>query len=170
MTRVALVVAVAKNGVIGKDNKLPWRLPGDLKHFRELTWGKPIVMGRKTFQSLGRPLPGRDNIVVSRSRRWDAGGVTVVPTVESALEVGARLADAKGLSEVMVIGGAQIYALALPLADRVYLTEIDATPDGDTFFPTLDPAAWRESERVAHPAAGEFPAHAFVVYDRLKSI
>lgn len=170
MTRVALVVAVAKNGVIGKDNKLPWRLPGDLKHFRELTWGKPIVMGRKTFQSLGRPLPGRDNIVVSRSRRWDAGGVTVVPTVESALEVGARLAEAKGVDEVMIIGGAQIYALALPLADRVYLTEVDAAPEGDTFFPALDPATWRETDRVAHPAVGEFPAHAFVVYDRLKSI
>jgi dihydrofolate reductase len=167
MTRVALVVAVAKNGVIGKDNKLPWRLPGDLKHFRELTWGKPIVMGRKTFQSLGRPLPGRDNIVVSRSRRWDAGGVTVVPTVESALEVAAPLAKAKGVDEVMIIGGAQIYALALPLADRVYLTEVDAAPEGDTFFPALDPATWRETDRVTHPAVGEFPAHAFVVYDRL---
>lgn len=166
MMRIALVVAVAKNGVIGKDNKLPWRLPGDLKHFRELTWGKPIIMGRKTFQSLGRPLPGRDNIVISRSRRWDAGGVTVVPTVDSAIEIGKRLAAAKGVDEVMIIGGAQIYALALPQADRVYMTEIAAAPDGDTFFPTLEPATWREIERVAHPAAGEFPAHAFVVYDR----
>lgn len=170
MARLALVVAVAKNGVIGNDNQLPWRLPADLKHFKALTWGKPIIMGRKTFQSIGRPLPGRDNIVISRSRRWDAGGVAVVPDLDTAIAVAERAAAARGVAEIMVVGGAQIYALALPRAERIYLTEIDLAPPGDSYFSMPDPARWRPTARADHPAQGDFPAHSFVVYERLPPV
>lgn len=166
MAKVAIVVAVAKNGVIGRNNQLPWRLPADLKHFKAVTWGKPVIMGRKTFQSIGKPLPGRDNIVISRARRWDAGGVTVVPDMEAALEVARKAAAARGVDEISVIGGAQVYALALPFTDRVYLTEIDMTPEGDTWFLALSPEEWREVSRDSHPAEGEYPAHSYVLYER----
>jgi dihydrofolate reductase len=170
MTRLALVVAVAENGVIGNANKLPWHLPADLKHFKAITWGKPVIMGRKTFQSIGRPLPGRDNIVISRSRRWDAGGVTVVPDLDTALAVAERAAAARQADEIMVIGGAQIYALTLPRADRIYYTKVHLSPAGDTLFPELDPVIWRETSREHHTALGEFPAHTFLVYDRAQII
>lgn len=164
--RVAAVVAVAANNVIGNGNQLPWHLPADLKYFRAVTMGRPVIMGRKTFQSIGRPLPGRDNIVISHARSWTAEGVSVVPGIEAALEAGQKAAKARGVDEIMVIGGAQIYALAMPHLDRLYVTEVDLTPKGDTFFPAIDPALWQESKRDPQPAMGEFPAHSFVVYDR----
>lgn len=166
MVKFALIVAAARNGVIGRDNGLPWHLPADLKHFRAVTLGKPVIMGRKTFQSIGRPLPGRDNIVISHARSWTADGITIVPTLEAALTAARTAASARGASEAMIIGGAQIYALALPLADRVYLTEIDLSPSGDTHFPAIDPKLWQEVSRESHPAVGEFPAHSFVIFDR----
>lgn len=149
---VSLVVAVARNGVIGRDNDLPWRLPDDLKRFKAITLGKPVVMGRKTFESIGRPLPGRENRVVSRQPGLGVEGCRVFAKLQDAL--------AGPEEEVMVIGGAQIYAEALPLAQRLFLTEVDAEVEGDARFPDLDPAAWREVGREEH-AADERHAYAF---------
>lgn len=149
---VSLVVAVARNGVIGRDNDLPWRLPDDLKHFKAITLGKPVVMGRRTFESIGRPLPGRENRVVSRRPGFEAPGCRVFASLEAAL--------AGPEPEVMVIGGGQIYAAALPLAQRLYITEVDAEVAGDARFPGIDPDGWREVSCEAH-AADERHAHAF---------
>jgi dihydrofolate reductase len=165
MPLVALVAAAAANGVIGRDNAMPWHLPEDLAHFKRLTLGHPVVMGRKTYESilaaLGRPLPGRTNIVVTRQPGFAAPGGTVVGSLEAALDA------ARGAEEVFVIGGAEIYRLALARADRVYLTRIDAAFEGDAFFPPLDPAEWREVGRVDHPpASGRAFAFSFLRYDR----
>lgn len=149
---ISLVVAVARNGVIGRDADLPWRLPDDLRHFKAITLGKPVVMGRRTFESIGRPLPGRENRVVSRRPGFELPGCRSFARLEDAL--------AGPEPEVMVIGGGQIYAAALPLAQRLYLTEVDAEVEGDTRFPELDAGAWREVSREEH-AADERHAHAF---------
>ena len=136
---VSLIVAVSRNGVIGLDNQLPWHLPEDLKYFKSVTMGKPLIMGRKTFESIGRPLPGRTNIVITRDSGWHAEGVEVAQTLLQAMTL-ARLACAQAeLNEIMVIGGEQIYRLALPVADRLYLTEVQAEVEGDAFFPAYDP-------------------------------
>lgn len=165
---ITLVVARARNGVIGKDNAMPWHLPTDLKRFKAITVGKPVVMGRKTFESIGRPLPGRHNIVLTRQADWRADGVTVVPNLAEA--VAAAGLDPKGLlgtrGAIMIIGGAEIYALALPVATRIELTEVDAEPDGDTFLPAFDPARWHEVARETHPPEGERPGFAFVTLER----
>ncbi len=159
--RVTLVAAVARNGVIGRGGALPWRLPADLRRFRAVTWGHPVVMGRRTWESIGRPLPGRRNIVVTRRRGYRAPGAEVVPSPQAAL------AAAAGAGEVMVIGGAEVYAAFLPLADRILLTEVEAEPEGDTFFPRLDPGEWRETARERHPADAENPfACSFVTLER----
>lgn len=149
--RIALVVAVARNGVIGRGGTLPWRMSSDLKLFRRLTMGKPLVMGRRTFASLGRPLDGRDNVVVTRDAGFAVDGVEAFGDLAAALDRGRALARERGVGEVMVIGGADIYAQVLPGADRLYLTEVDAVPDGDTWFPSLDRAAWHEIAREALP-------------------
>lgn len=146
MTRIAFVVARDRNGVIGKGGALPWRLPDDLKHVRSLTVGKPLIMGRRTYESIGRPLPDRTNIVLTRDPAFQAEGVKVASTPEEAL---ALAGDAP---EVIVFGGAEVFARFLPLTDRIYLTEVDTEAAGDTFFPALDPRQWRETERVEHPA------------------
>jgi dihydrofolate reductase len=146
MTLISLVVAMADNGVIGRGNSLPWRLPADLKRFRSLTLGKPVLMGRRTFESIGRPLAGRVNLVLTRDRRWAADGTLAVHTVAEALE------RSREAPELMVIGGAQVYALALPLARRLYLTQVHADLPGDTFFPVFDPREWRDIERSDQPA------------------
>jgi dihydrofolate reductase len=143
---ISLIVAMAQNGVIGRGNALPWRLPEDLKRFKEYTLGKPILMGRKTFESIGRPLPGRANLVLTRDRRWQAEGVTVVHSVEEALQ------QARDCEELVAIGGAEIYRLLLPLAHRIYLTHVHADVPGDTFFPAFDPAQWDDVEYRCHPA------------------
>lgn len=153
MTSVTLIVATDRQGGIGLGGGLPWRLPDDLRRFKALTLGKPVVMGRRTWDSIGRPLPGRLNIVVSRDPRRAIEGATVAATLEAAL------AAAGNVPEVCVIGGAEIYRLALPLADRVELTEVHANVGADTYFPPLDPAEWEEvaredraaDERHAHP-------------------
>ncbi len=152
--RLALIVAMAKNRVIGRENDMPWHIPEDLRHFKALTLGKPVIMGRKTFDSitarLGKPLPGRMNIVISRSAPQLPPGVICCQGLEQALDKARAIAAETGADEIFVIGGAQIYALALPLAERVYLTDIGVEIAGDAFFPALDPALWRESE--ARPA------------------
>lgn len=138
---VSFIVAVADNGVMGRDNALPWRLSADLKRFKALTMGKPMLMGRRTFDSIGKALPGRTNIVLTRSPDWQAPGVVVVRSVDEALE------HAKDVPELAVIGGAEIFRLTLPLADRIHLTQVHANIPGDTVFPALDPRAWREVSR-----------------------
>ncbi len=162
---LTVIAAVARNGVIGRDNRLPWRLPEDMRHFKALTMGNPVVMGRKTWESLPakfRPLPGRQNIVVSRDTAYRAEGAVVVGSVAAAL---AAAADAR---EVFVIGGAELYAQALNQAGRLQLTEIAADFPGDAYFPEFDRQAWRETARHAHRAAAEDGgfAYAFVTYER----
>lgn len=158
---LSVIVAVAENGVIGRNGDLPWRISGDMKFFKATTMGKPIVMGRKTWESLGRALPGRDNIVVTRSAGFDAPGASVAGDLNAAL---ALVPDAE---EVLVIGGAEIYALALPRAARVYLTHVHAAPEGDTHFPELDEAEWREVSREDHAPDGETPGYSFVTLERV---
>jgi dihydrofolate reductase len=156
---VTLVVARADNGVIGRDGGLPWHLPADLRHFKALTLGKPVVMGRRTFVSIGRPLPGRHNIVLTRGD-WTAAGVTVVRDLPAAI------AAAGAVDEVMIVGGAGVYADALPRATRVYLTEVHAAPAGDTVLPPFDPAVWAETARATHAAEADTPGYSFVTLDR----
>lgn len=140
---VTLVVAMGRNRVIGHDGGMPWHLPADLAHFKSVTMGKPIIMGRRTYESIGRALPGRENVVITRNAAFEAEGCTVVHSLEEAL------AEREG--ELMVIGGGQLYREALPLATRIHLTEIDAAPEGDTTFPALG-EAWREVSREQRPA------------------
>lgn len=153
---LALIAAVAENGVIGARGALPWRLPDELAHFRRTTLGKPVLMGRRTFVSLGRPLPGRANVVLSRDPAFAAPGCEVARDLASALALHAAAA------EQIVIGGAALYVEALPRAARIYLTRIHARPEGDVHFPALDPAEWRESTLEEH-AADERHAHAYTV-------
>jgi len=134
---IALIVAMAENRVIGRDNQLPWRLSADLKHFKRVTLGKPVVMGRKTWESIGRPLPGRDNIVVTRAMDYTAAGAQVVHSIDAALRA------AGDAPEIMVIGGARLYEQTLERAGRIYLTLVHAVVEGDALFPCIDPDAWR---------------------------
>lgn len=163
---IAIVVAAADNDVIGRNNALPWDLPDDLRHFRRITMGKPVLMGRRTFESIGRPLPGRSNLVISRDRGYGADGVRVVASLAEALELAEHIALIDGAEELMVIGGAQIYELAIPLASRLYLTRVHANPAGDTYLPSIQWDEWRETERDERPVADGRPAHSFVEYTR----
>jgi dihydrofolate reductase len=165
---IVLIAAVAENGVIGRGGTMPWRLKSDMRHFRALTAGKPVVMGRKTYQSLSvKPLPGRTNIVVTRDASFTAPGVLVATSLDAALEAGRGDAFRRNISDVMVIGGADIYAQAMPSATRLEITQIHAAPPGDTRFPAIDPAIWREAARIAHPAGpNDDAAHDFVTYRR----
>jgi dihydrofolate reductase len=146
VTHIALIAAMAENRVIGRDNRLPWRLSADLRRFKSLTMGKPVIMGRKTYESIGKPLPGRSNIVVTRDRGYRAPGCTVVHSFEQALGAAA------GQAEVMVIGGAELYRQSLERAQRIYLTLVKAEVDGDALFPDFEPRQWRELERESHRA------------------
>lgn len=159
-SKIALIVAVARNGVIGKAGGLPWRLSSDLKTFRRMTLGKPIVMGRRTFASLGKPLDGRDNLVVTRDSSFTADGALVFASLTAALACARQLAQARGTDEVMVIGGADIYAQVLPIADRIYWTQVEADVEGDTVFPAFDRGNWREvaREAIAQGAKDDFSA------------
>ncbi|TXS93944.1 dihydrofolate reductase [Parahaliea maris] len=164
---VGVIVAVASNGVLGRDNELPWHLPKDLAYFKRTTLGKPIVMGRKTFESIGRPLPGRFNIVVSRNPDFAAAGTAVVDSLEAGLSLARERAAEDGVGEVMVIGGAQLYAEALPQADRLYVTEVHAEVEGDACLPPVDWSAWRELSRDHHNACDSNPFdYSFVVFER----
>ncbi len=165
---VSLVVAMARNRVIGRDGGLPWHIPGDLKLFKKTTMGKPIIMGRKTWESLGRPLPGRPHIVLTRDESYKAAGAHVVNTLEEALSVAEGLAGALETDEIMVIGGAEIYRLALPRADRLYLTEVDLSPEGDATFPEYEKDEWMEMSRMPFQSENDSPAFTLVVYERTR--
>ena len=165
--RLSLIAALASNRAIGKDNELLWHLPEDMRHFRETTRGKPVIMGRKTWESLPepfRPLPGRHNIVVSRDPAYQANGATLAGSLADAVRLAAEETSA---AEAFVIGGAQLYREALPLANRLYLTEIEQDFDGDVFFPDFSPHDWEEISRQPGQASSG-PGFAFVVYQRKK--
>lgn len=159
-----LVVAAAENGVIGRDNQLLWRLRTDLRRFRELTTGKPMIMGRKTYQSIGKPLPGRETIVLTRDEGFSAPGIHVAHSWDEAVAQGERLAAAMGADAVAVVGGAEIYRIALPQVQKIYLTEVAAAPDGDAFFPPVDRTRFREVARVSHPKSPD-NEHPFTFID-----
>jgi len=159
---IIIVAAVAENGVIGRGNALPWRLKSDMAHFRTLTLGKPVALGRKTFQSIGRPLAGRTTIVISRDQNFTAPGIVVAPDFASALATARGNADA-----IIVAGGADIYVQALPLATRLVITEVRKRVDGDTRFPAIDSKLWRETARSAQkPGPDDEAEFAFVTYER----
>lgn len=163
--RVALIAAVARNGVIGRDGDLPWHLPRDLAWFREKTWGRHVLLGRKTWESFGKPLVGRTLVAITRDPAYEVAehGVLVVHSLDEALETARRA----GETEVLVAGGAEIYRQALPRADRFYLTEVDAEPEGDTRFPDWDRTEWRETFREPHPAdARHAHAYRFLMLER----
>jgi len=168
---VALVVAVAENGAIGARGGLPWHISSDLKTFRRVTMNKPLIMGRRTFQSLKKPLDGRDNIVVTRTQNFRPAGTLVVGDFEAALALARRCAEARGsgADEIMVIGGTLIFEAALPFADRIYKTEVHGRPDGDVFFPVLAPGDWQEVARTPLPKGprDDFLA-TFVVLERVR--
>ena len=147
--KVVLVAAVADNGVIGRDGDIPWRIPEDMKHFRAVTSGNPVVMGRLTYESIGRPLPQRTNIVVTRDPNWSAEGVTVVGSVDEALEAAREAARGSG-GDVMVMGGAQVYEATIGAADVQVLTEVHQSPEGDTHYPSFDRSEWVETRREPH--------------------
>ena len=165
--KIVLVVAVAKNGVIGRDGDLPWRLPSDLKRFKQLTLGKPVLMGRKTWDSIGKPLPGRPNIVVTRDAAFAAPGAEVVSSLDAGLIVARREAQSLGVDEVCIIGGGQIYEQVFDKADILHVTHVEADVDGDTRFPDIDPVLFEKVVEEPIPQ-GEKDSHAmrFVTWRR----
>lgn len=166
--RLAVIVAAAANGVIGRDSALPWHLPEDLRYFKRVTMGKPIIMGRKTFESIGRALPGRTNIVISRDPAYRAAGARLVSSLGQAMRLAREIGANDGAEEMVVIGGAGIYAQAIPRADRLYLTEVHAEVAGDALLPEIAWGEWCEVARERH-AASAFNPHdySFVIYERL---
>jgi dihydrofolate reductase len=162
--KLSLLLAASENGVIGKDNQLPWHLPNDLKYFKNLTWGLPILMGRKTFESIGKPLPGRKSIVITRQKKWSHDGVDKVYSVGEAI----KKATNYGAKEIFVIGGAEIFDSALPAADRIYLTRIHHHFDGDVFFPELEKDTWQLlSERFCEKDEKNSYDHTYQVWERV---
>ncbi|MCF6320710.1 MAG: dihydrofolate reductase [Rhizobiaceae bacterium] len=163
---IALIVAIAQNGVIGFDGAMPWRLSADMKRFKAITMGKPVVMGRKTYESIGRSLPGRLNVIVSRSG-FEAQGVSTVGSVEAALELSRDWARANDADEICIIGGGEIYRQSIGLADKLYVTHVLTQPDGDTLFPAIEEARWRviSSERTGK-SENDSAETIFVVYER----
>jgi len=161
---ISLVVAAANNNAIGKEGKLPWCLPNDMRYFKNVTWGMPVIMGRKTFEALGKALSGRKNIVVTRQHNWKPEGVIVVDSLNDALFV-AKQTDAK---EVMVIGGGEVYRMAFEKAKRIYITRVDAEPEADTFFPDIDPKEWKLVSKKDHAAddKNEY-AYSFQVWEKI---
>jgi dihydrofolate reductase len=160
---ISFIVAASENNVIGKDNKLPWCLPSDMKYFKNITWAMPVVMGRKTFESLGKPLKGRQNIVITRKTDWKPEGVEIVHSIDLAI-IAATKMDAK---EIFIIGGAEIFQSALPSADRIYLTRIHENFEGDAFFPELKQDEWKlVSSRDCEADEKNAQAHSFQVWER----
>ncbi len=167
MMKLSMILAAAQNGTIGVNNALPWYLPEDLKYFRAVTMGKPVVMGRKTWESIGKPLPGRTNIVITRNADYVAEGAKVVTSVDEALEFAEAQAMIDGVEELMLIGGAELYRLAEPFADRIYLTEVLADVAGDAAFNLAHPDQWSRSVISEHAAEGPNPYdYRFVVLER----
>ncbi|MGB7288446.1 MAG: dihydrofolate reductase [Salaquimonas sp.] len=168
-TIISIIVAIAQNGVIGAKGGLPWRLSSDLKRFKRDTMGKPIIMGRKTYESIGKALPGRPNIVVSRDKNYRAEGADVVASLNDAFVLADAKARCGGVGEVCLIGGGQLYNEGLAFADRLYVTHVMAEPDGDTFFPEIDPFNWNPVSREAFPAGEKDSAETlYVIYERKK--
>lgn len=169
--RIAMIAAVARNGVIGADQSIPWRIPSDFAWFKRTTMGKPLVMGRKQFETFKKPLPGRPHIVVTRQHDYqpDDAEVLVRNNLPEAIAAGRRLAEASQLDEVMIIGGGDIYAQALPMADRLYITHVDLEPEGDVYFPAINPAEWRNSDMPSVERDERDPASYIIrVYDRIE--
>lgn len=161
---LSIIVAISRNRVIGHQGTLPWHLPADLRHFKHITWGKPVLMGRVTHQAIGRPLPGRQNIILSRDPHYRAEGCKVVTSLQQGLQVAGEA------PELMIIGGAELYRQTLPLAQRIELTEVDVTLPGDRFFPALDPGAWCEVWRCEHGADERNPyAYRFIRLERCET-
>jgi len=167
---IALVVAMGENGALGKDGDLPWRLHSDMRFFRKVTLGKPVIMGRRTFASLGRVLDQRANIILSRERGFQVPGAVVAHSLPEGLAQARLAAEAAGVDEIMVIGGEDIFGAVMPLARRIYLTEVRASPDADTWFPPWDRSLWREVSREDHPAGPKDDhAFSFVLLERAPS-
>jgi dihydrofolate reductase len=167
---IVLIVAVAENGVIGSHGSIPWRLKSDMQRLKAMTMGKPVVMGRKTFVSIGRPLPGRTNIVVTRDSSFRARGAVVTTSLADARAIARGDALRRSVTEIAVIGGAEIYAQWMDIADRLEITEVHARPEGDTCFAAIDAAVWKEVARVRHPAATDNGSdYSYVTYRRRKS-
>ena len=165
--KLSLVWAMAQNRVIGRNNNLPWYLPEDLKYFKRITMGKPIIMGRKTFESIGKPLPGRANIVITRNPDFAIEGVKVVNSLDAAITLCKSIGEIDGVDEAMVIGGAQIYKLALPSADRLYLTEVHSEVKGDAYFPEFDRSTWKVTAHEDFEASDPNPYnYSFLVLDK----
>lgn len=164
---LSLIAALGENRVIGVDNSMPWHLPGDFKYFKATTLGKPIIMGRKTWDSLGRPLPGRLNLVVSRQADLQLEGAEVFTSLDAAVVRAEQWAHEQGVDEVMLIGGAQLYAQAMAQADRLYLTRVALSPDGDAWFPEFDTAQWVLVSNTDNPALDGKPAYSFEVWERI---
>lgn len=164
---IAIIVAAAENGVIGDDNRLLWRLRTDLRRFRARTLGKPVIMGRKTFASIGKPLPGRDTIVLTRDPGFAVEGVAVASDIGRSLEIAREIAARTGADEIMIAGGGDVYRQFLPLAQRIYLTRVAASVPGDATFPEVDPSRFREVSREAHPQ-GPDDEHAFAFIDYMR--
>ncbi len=159
---VAMIAAVGANGVIGAEGQIPWRLPTDFAHFKRTTLGKPLIMGRKTFESIGKPLPGRTNIIVTRQVGYRAEGALTTGSLERALELAREIAAVDGANEVMIGGGGEIYREGMAIAERLYVTHVEASPDGDAFFPVIDPKIW-EVELVLDVQRTERESHPFTV-------
>ena len=165
--RICIVVAMAENRTIGRAGDLPWRISADLKQFKELTVGHPVIMGRNTFQSIGRPLADRTNIIITRNRGFETDGVEITHSLDSALDLGRDIAIHNGVDDVMVAGGGAIYAIAMAEANRVYMTEVHRAYDGDTVFPELDDNIWQVISRERHePETHNGPAFSFLVIDK----
>ena len=165
--QIVLVAAIGENNVIGREGQLPWQLKSDLAHFRALTIGKPVLMGRNTFESIGKPLDDRTNIVLSRSFSQRVPGGVLATSLSAGLAIGRRDAAKRGVDEIMVIGGGEVFADTMSIADRLEITHVHAAPMGDAFFPQIDPAVWREAARVEHPAGpGDSSSFAVVTYLR----
>ena len=164
---LAIIAAVARNGVIGGNNQLLWKLRSDMHHFRAITMGKPMIMGRRTWGSIGRPLPGRETIVVTRDPAFAAPGAHVAQDLEAAIALGQELAERLKAPEIVVAGGGELYRLLLDRCSALHITQVDLAPGGDAFFPAIDPALWREAGRAAHdPGPGDEAAFSFVDYVR----
>jgi dihydrofolate reductase len=160
---LTLVVAAARNNVIGKDNQLLWRLPNDMRYFKNVTWGMPVVMGRKTFESLGKPLAGRTNIVLTRNSSWKVDGATTVKSLDDAI----FLAKQMDVKELMVIGGGEIYKMVMPKANRIHLTRVEAEPEGDAWFPEIDPLLWKMVREEKYTADEKHQyAYSFQVWEK----
>ena len=169
MTRIAMIVGVAENGVIGSAQTIPWRIPSDMQFFKRTTMGKPVVMGRKQYETVGRPLPGRTNIVVTRQPGYQPDGVLVFHSIEAALAKAEEIAEADGVDEIMIIGGGELYAQLMPQADRLYVSHIDLAPKGDVRFPVIDQAIWAIVDLPeVEPSPKDDAAYRVKVYERRK--